>query len=63
MQERKTNNFKSPDITKLQEVVIDDRTKIYVAVGMDPDEARSRYKSRLETKGKAIYASRKPVIT
>ncbi len=63
MQERRMNNFKSPDVSKLQEVVIDERTKIYVAIGTDPDEARSRYKTRLEAKGKVVFASRKPVIS
>jgi len=50
MYERKNHNFKSPDLTKLQEVVIDFRTRIYIAVGADPEEARSRYLSRLATK-------------
>ena len=41
---------KSPDLTKMQAVVIDFRTIIYIAQGADPEEARSRYLSRLETK-------------
>jgi len=40
------NNIKSPDMTKLQEVVIDYRTKIYISPGADPGEARSRFISR-----------------
>ena len=47
MYEKKQNNFNSPDLTKMQVVVIDHRTKIYIAPGADPEEARSRYLSRL----------------
>lgn len=43
MYEKKQNDFKSPDLTKLQEVVINHRTKIYIPVGADPEEAKSRY--------------------
>lgn len=43
MFEKKQNDFKSPDLTKMQEVVINSRTKIYIPVGADPEEARSRY--------------------
>jgi hypothetical protein len=46
MNEKKQNKFISPDLTKLQEVVIDFRTKIYIARGADPVEAKSRYLSR-----------------
>ena len=46
MYEKKHNNFKSPDLSKLQEVIIDLRTRIYIAVGADPEEARNRYLSR-----------------
>jgi hypothetical protein len=62
MQERKQNIFKTPDITKMQEVVINNRTKIYIAVGADPEEARSRYWDRQDAKGKAIFAPKKPVL-
>ena len=41
MQEKKTTIFKTPDITRLQEVIINPRTKIYIAIGADPEEARS----------------------
>ena len=63
MFEKKQNNFKSPDLTKLQEVVIDFRTKIYVAPGTDPEEARSLYLSRLEAKNKLHFATRKTVAS
>ncbi len=38
--------FKSPDLSKLQEVIIDARTRIYIAIGADPAEARDRYWER-----------------
>lgn len=50
MYDKKTNTFKSPDLTKLQEVVIDGRTRIYIEKGADPEEARQRYLSRGEEK-------------
>ena len=63
MFERKQISFKTPDLSKLQEVVIDVRTKIYVALGADPEEARSRYLARLEAKNKVQLATRKPVAS
>jgi hypothetical protein len=50
MSEKKQTVFKSPDITKLQEVVIDVKTIIYIALDADPAEARSRYLSRFGPK-------------
>jgi len=46
MFEKKHLDFKSPDLNKLQVVVIDHRTKIYIKLDADPEEARSRYFSR-----------------
>jgi hypothetical protein len=46
MYERRTVVFKSPDISKLKEVVIDHRTKIYIAPEADIEEARTRYFAR-----------------
>jgi hypothetical protein len=63
MQEKKQIVFKTPDITKMQEVVINHRTKIYIAVGADPDEARDRYQARQDAKGKVLIMSKKPAIT
>jgi hypothetical protein len=63
MYEKKQNNFKTPDLSKLQEVVIDLRTKIYIAIGADPAEAKSRYLSKLEAKAKMSMAVRKPVTS
>lgn len=63
MQEKKQIVFKTPDITKLQEVVINYRTKIYIAVGADPEEARSRYWARQDAKGKVLIMGKKPALT
>ncbi len=43
MLEKKPAIFKSPDLSKLKEVVIDHRTKIYIAPGADTEEAKNRY--------------------
>jgi len=50
MVEKKQNIFKSPDITKLQEVVIDAKTIIYIPLDGDAEEARSRYLERVNRK-------------
>jgi hypothetical protein len=63
MQEKKTNIFKTPDITKMQEVVINERTKIYIAVGADPEEARIRYAARQDAKNKVLVMSKKPLLS
>jgi len=46
--------FKTPDLSKMQEVVIDVRTRIYIAPGADPEKARNRYLARLEARGKVF---------
>jgi hypothetical protein len=61
MIDKKQNNFKTPDLSKLQEVIIDTRTKIYIAIGADAEEAKGRYRTRQEAKGKMFSASKKPV--
>lgn len=43
MNKKNQNNYESPDIGKLQVVVIDFRTKIYIALDADPKEAKKRY--------------------
>jgi hypothetical protein len=43
---KKATMIKSPDISKLQEVIIDRRTRIYITPGADIEEARNRYMSR-----------------
>lgn len=50
MNEKKAVNVKSPDLSKLQAVVIDFRTIIYIALGADPEEARARYLERVGAK-------------
>lgn len=60
MFDKKPVTYKSPDMSKLQEVIIDLRTKIYIAIGADPEEAKSRYLSRIEAKNKLMFVSRKP---
>ncbi len=50
MVEKKQNIFKSPDITKLQEVVIDGKTTIYIPMDGNPEDARSRYLERTSRK-------------
>ena len=52
MFEKKPVSFKSPDMSKLQEVVIDVKTKIYIALDADPKEARKRYHERLHARNK-----------
>jgi hypothetical protein len=59
MQEKKQIVFKTPDITRMQEVVINDRTKIYIAIGADPEEARTRYWARQDAKGKVLLTPKK----
>ncbi len=47
----------------MQEVVINPRTKIYIAVGANAEEARSRYWDRQNAKGKVMFAPKKPALT
>lgn len=63
MQDKKQTTFKTPDITKMQEVVINHRTKIYIAMDADPEEARSRYWARQEAKGKVLIPAKKSVAS
>lgn len=50
MIEKKPIIHKSPDLSKLTEVVIDHRTRIYIAQGADIEEARNRYLYRIIAK-------------
>jgi hypothetical protein len=63
MHEKKQNNFKTPDISKMQEVIINARTRIYINMDADPEEARMKYLARQEAKGKVVIVSRKPVAS
>jgi hypothetical protein len=62
MQEKKRIIFKSPDISLMQEVIINYKTKIYIAIGADPEEARFRHLNRPEIKGKSIFVRKNPVV-
>ena len=44
----------SPNVSKMQAVVIDHKTTIYIAPGADPVEARKRYLSRFNQKKPAL---------
>jgi hypothetical protein len=48
MLEKKPIVYKSPDLSKLKEVVIDHRTRIYIAPEADVEEARNRYLSLVQ---------------
>ncbi len=50
MIEKKPNIIKSPDLSKLKEVIIDHRTKIYVSPDADVEEARARYLQRISSR-------------
>jgi hypothetical protein len=50
MLEKKNVIFKSPDLSKLREVIIDHRTKIYIAFDADIEEAKNRYLYRITAK-------------
>ena len=47
MVEKKIGTFKSPDLSKLKEVIIDHRTKIYIALTADVEEAKKLYLARV----------------
>ena len=59
MQEKKQSVYVTPDITRMQEVIINARTRIYIAVGADPEEARTRYQARQDAKGKVLLTPKK----
>ncbi len=50
MLEKKPATYKSPDLSKLKEVIIDHRTKIYIPLDADAEEAKSRYIERISSK-------------
>ena len=45
--DKKQATFKSPNLSKMQEVIIDDKTRIYIDADADPVEGRKRYLERL----------------
>ena len=46
MSEKKRVDFNSPDVSKLKEVIIDYKTKIYISPDADEEEAKNRYRFR-----------------
>jgi len=50
MFETKPKFNKSPDLSKMREVIIDHRTKIYILPDADVEEAKSRYLIRNASK-------------
>jgi len=50
MSEKKGNNYESPNLNKLQAVIIDNKTTIYIAQDVDPEDAKKRYLSRINRK-------------
>lgn len=50
MYEKKQVIPKTPDLSKLQAVVVNLRTVIYIEAGADPEEARKRYSARFGCK-------------
>jgi len=46
----------------MQEVVINAKTKIYIATGADPEEARLRYMARQEAKNKPLFTPKKTAV-
>ncbi|HEX2968580.1 MAG TPA: hypothetical protein VHO46_05700 [Bacteroidales bacterium] len=50
MTEKKPDTQNSPDLQKLKEVIIDNRTRIYIRPDADVEEAKFRYHNRLTAK-------------
>lgn len=48
--DKKPTGFTSPDLSKLQAVVIDVKTILYIALDADPKLAKSSYLSRVGMK-------------
>lgn len=45
-------NINSPDVEKMQKVVIDENTTIYISMDASAEEARNRYSEYLKSKKK-----------
>ena len=50
MFDKKPTGFTSPDLSKLQAVVIDVKTILYIALDADPELAKSSYLARVGMK-------------
>jgi hypothetical protein len=49
-EQKKQVSFRAPDISKMQAVKIDERTKIYISLEDSPEEARARYLDKMKAK-------------
>jgi len=63
MYEKKQVVIKSPDVSKMQVVVIDSRTRIYIALDADPEAAKIRYIAKLESQNTFYARSRKSIAS
>jgi hypothetical protein len=54
MNDKKHNHFDSPNTGKLQAVVIDHKTTIYIAMDADPVEAKKRFLYRTNPKREVL---------
>ena len=50
MAEKKKNNFPSPDLNKMQTVIVDFKTKIFIPKGDDPVKAKIRFLEKINAK-------------
>jgi hypothetical protein len=50
MNDKKHTHFDSPNTNKMQAVVIDHKTTIYISLDADPDKARQRFLFRTNPK-------------
>ncbi|MFC2104338.1 hypothetical protein ACFLS4_03185 [Bacteroidota bacterium] len=50
MNEKRPHNFQSPDLNKLQVVVVDRKTTIYIPLGADPVKAKNRCLYQMNSK-------------
>ncbi len=50
MAEKKNHNFQSPDLNKLQTVIVDFKTKIFIPIGADPVKAKARFLEKINAK-------------
>jgi hypothetical protein len=48
--QKKHVSFKAPDIDKMQEVIIDGKTKLYIASHASAEAARNRYYDKMKSK-------------
>ncbi|MCK5028376.1 MAG: hypothetical protein KAR57_01990 [Bacteroidales bacterium] len=50
MAEKKHHNFQSPDLNKMQAVIVDFKTKIFIPIGADPEKAKIRFLEKINAK-------------